>query len=55
MNPQAFDRPYTDESHRMWARNFELYFERVHVESDLAETLLYGHGYVTPAEETEQS
>jgi len=55
MNPQAFEMPYTDESHRMWARNFEVYFERVHVESNLAEALLYGHGYIIPTEETEQS
>lgn len=39
----------------MWARNFEIYFEKARVESDLAEALLYGHGYVTPEEEAEQS
>ncbi|MCC6166102.1 MAG: hypothetical protein IT329_02630 [Caldilineaceae bacterium] len=55
LSPQAFDTPYTEETHRMWARSFEIYFEKAHVESDLAEALLYGHGYVTPEEEAEQS
>jgi hypothetical protein len=57
MNPRALEMPYTEESHRLWARNFEVYFEEAHAESELAEALLYGHGYVIPTEEeaTEES
>lgn len=55
MNPNAYEMPYTEEAHRMRARDFELYFERVHVDSDLAEALLYGNGYVAPEAEEGQS
>lgn len=51
MTPNAFEAPYTDQAHRMWARDFELYFERVHVDSDLAEALLFGSGYIAPEQE----
>jgi hypothetical protein len=55
MTPQAFEKPYDEQTHRGWARDFELYFEEFEVESNEATALLYGHGYVAPSEEeTEQ-
>lgn len=42
---EAIRQPYDKEAKRIWARDFELYFETLTVDSDQAEGTLYSDGY----------
>jgi hypothetical protein len=44
MTPEGFEQPYDDQTQRAWAKDFELYFEKVSVGSGNSGATLYSHG-----------
>lgn len=44
MTPEGFEQPYDDQTQRAWAKDFELYFEKVSVGSGNTKATLYSHG-----------
>lgn len=44
MTPEGFEQPYDAQIQRAWAKDFELYFEKVSVGSRNTKATLYSHG-----------